>query len=555
MENIITQVSPDGTPNVVNNVLQDSNYGQDNNYYNQNQNEEYGNSLIHLNIQENHYFITRDQLMSLPESLLLCLFPSGVFLDRDGQVITNLTPGDEVYITNFSPECFEYIMDIFTKAHEDLINHPVEKLFAKNQNNSLMNTAKGFFGFNSSNNSSSTNLSGKATSDNDLLHQKPIIIVLREDLDYYCVPQEQFTFNNLNDSSISNEQKEDDNNDLLQHFMAQVKIAAGSYLTSKKSIFQGLYSSNRLKYQNKSNFNITKPSNNYSNNNNKDKDKDKNNNENITSIDTDKKLGPAEQHLMNMLCSSGFNIESTWGDRTQEVGKTVISSLSLCRLENESTQQFRDKLSKAKANWQLQHPLPSDDEIDGRNNSRNKLTPTNSSRSLTNFISYNRNKDKDKDKDNSKNNTISAVRSATTNGIVNSLKPTMSNGGSKRRSRLATLTDSVRSNNTSRGNSLSRNSNNNSDMPKVYDLVPKPDINAKLLLFWRKPARKCWWGDEEVELPVEIYGNLVDSENRIINLKLPTDVNVENELNKVIVPVRLHIRRVWTLELSVIGVQ
>lgn len=92
-------------------------------------------------------------------------------------------------------------------------------------------------------------------------------------------------------------------------------------------------------------------------------------------------------------------------------------------------------------------------------------------------------------------------------------------------------------------------------MPKLYDLVPKPNINAKLLLFWRKPARKCWWGEEDIELEVEVFGSWKDESKKIIELILPTNVDPEAELHKIIVPVRLHIRRVWTLELSVIGVQ
>lgn len=88
-QSIITQVSPEtGQVPVMQPTSQE--YSDD-------------DSLIHLNIQENHYYITRDHLMSLPESLLLCLFPSGVFMDRMGQVITNLTSDDEVYIGKFSP--------------------------------------------------------------------------------------------------------------------------------------------------------------------------------------------------------------------------------------------------------------------------------------------------------------------------------------------------------------------------------------------------------------------------------------------------------------------
>lgn len=48
----------------------------------------------------------------------------------------------------------------------------------------------------------------------------------------------------------------------------------------------------------------------------------------------------------------------------------------------------------------------------------------------------------------------------------------------------------------------------------------------KLLLFWRKPARKCWWDGLEIDLTAN-----------------PKD---EPEL------IKLWARRVWTLELSLV---
>lgn len=538
MQNIVTQVSQtrEGQVNPLLQQQQEQNYDT----YNEDniQDDSSGNSLIHLNIQENHYFITRDQLMALPESLLLCLFPSGVFLDRDGQVITNLTPEDEVYIINFDPECFEYIMTVFTKAHDDLINHPVDKLFERPNNNGFVNNAKGFFGLGNSNGNNNNNNSiapttnipqNKSNGENDLLHEKPVIIVLREDLDYYCVPLTEYGFENIPNLNLTKEQQDDNNDDLLQHFMAQIKIAAGSYLTNETSIFQGLFSSNRLKYQNNSN--------NKTITHNKSKTANNSN---------EPKLGPAEQHLMDMLCSSGFDKKSQWGNRTQEPGKTVISSLSLCRLENESTETFINKLNDAISNWESQQK--------SKRNSTDTISPTRSLMNLKTSLS----------RENSSNNTLKS--SATTLGISNTFQDDNDNNNNKQKkekrksSRLSQLTRSSNNNsNSSSSKKVDGNGNDNMNvfLPKVYDLVPKPDINAKLLLFWRKPARKCWWGDEEINLEVEIYGHWVNDpkKGKIINLKLPTSTNLEDELNTVKIPVRLHIRRVWTLELSVIGVQ
>ncbi|SCW02255.1 LAFE_0F02410g1_1 [Lachancea fermentati] len=407
-------------------------------------------SLIHLNIQENHYFITRDQLMSLPESLLLCLFPSGVFMDRTGEVITNLTSQDEVYIGNFPADCFEYIMDTYVRAQEDLVNYPVDTVFDRGQSSHKEQSR--FFSF-------AAPAPSTASSEAEILHEKPTIIVLREDLDYYCVPQPALVF----PADASEELK----NDLLNELMVQVKLAAGSYLSSERSVFQGLRSSNRLKRPAKG--------------------------------QTKGKLGPAEQHLMDMLCSSGFHDTSTWGNRAQEPGKTVISSLSLCRLANETTQAFRDRVDEAKHKYEQ--------ELKARA-SMEPLTPSNSHLHLS---------------------------------------PTPSQQNEpKRKSRLSAIADNVRSRSASRNRSASTQREPHS--PTLYELVPKPNINAKLLLFWKKPARKCWWGEEDVDLDVELRCNY-DSASQQLTL------HASGVPSHVTIPVKLHIRRVWTLELSVVGVE
>lgn len=507
MENIITQVSQDNVPASAA-LLQEQQLDQNHAEANE---DDYGNSLIHLNIQETHYYITRDQLMSLPESLLLCLFPSGVFLDRRGQVITNLTPEDEVYISNFPPDCFEYIMEAYTKAYDDLVNFPVDKIFDRSlpsKENALSSAARGFFTF------GGTAQAANNSAEDDILHEKPTIIVLREDLDYYCVPQSDFQFDSPETSD-----------DLLYHVMAQVKAAAGSYLTSKTSIFQGLYSSNRLKKQKEV--------------------KEQRKTHNTASIDrkpNEKTLGAAEQHLMDMLCSSGFQKVSKWGNRAQESGKTVISSLSLCRIANESTEEFRGQFQKARAKW----------EHDVKLSQENAITPVGSTVSVN---SLSRSTSHNNANQNTSNALSPAISSTASSNSISNNNPYSRGSRDKRKSRLSTLADNVRSRSSSNNRSSSKQ--RHQEAPKLYELVPRPDINAKLLLFWRKPARKCWWGEEEINLDVEVYGSWSNEKTadnkRILNLKAPK--SPEDGLNKINIPVRLHIRRVWTLELSVVGVQ
>lgn len=350
--NIITQVSQEslGIPAI-------------NNYEDASTHSDY-NSKIYMDIRGTLFSTTRDELMSLPESILLLLFPNGVFLDVHGQVITNLTELDVVYV-NFDPHCFEYILDSFGKAHKDLQTMLGSHLTPQISSTSMrMDTAA------------------------SVLQTKPAIIVLREDLDFYVIPP------------VSG---------CLADDMRHLKLEVGASILRQQLVFLGL------------GYNVQMPP------------------------TVHQKLGPAEQHLFDMLCTSGFSRGEIWGLRSMEPDKCVVQSLLLVRLNN----------------------TPS--------------TPPESP----------------------------------------SLAPVMSNASanSRSRSRIASLASSA-TRAASRSMSRSRKQN---------------DANlTKLLLFWRKPARKCWWSNETAAVTTE-------------GLNL-------GKLGKTI-DVKLHVRRVWTLELSVVGVQ
>lgn len=345
-DNIITQVSQDSEPV----PMVDETNG----------NIDY-NSKIHLNIRGKPFEITRDELMSLPESILLSLFPNGVFLDVNGQVITNLTEEDVVFV-NFDPDCFEYIFNVFGEAQRNL------------QEGTLSPQVSG---------------SSRLDSAASILQTKPAIIVLREDLDFYVIPP------------VAGCTTAD---------FAFLKVKVGDSILLNTSVFSGL------------GYNPELPA------------------------SVNQTLGPAEQHLFEMLCSSGFDRTELWGSRSMEPHKCVLSSLLLVRLVT-------------------QPPTPPQLPL---------------------------------------------------------LQPVQSNasGRSRSRSRIATLASSA---SRAASRSLSRARKNN-------------DTNyTKLLLFWRKPARKCWWANNEVTVSTEGSETLA---------KLGPEVKV-----------KVHTRRVWTLELSVVGVQ
>lgn len=332
--NIITQVSPETPTRAQQVAIDDADIDM--------------TSLINLNIRGVAFQITRDELMNLPESILLCLFPNGVFVDVNGDAITNLTENDVVYV-NFDPECFQYIVQRFKEAAAKLPSNTQTQVYDTYQ-----------------------------TPDADVLSEKPAIIVLREDLDYYIIPPS---------GGISEEG------------IRSIKRAAGSYLVNRTKVFEGL------------------------------------------GYGVNKQLGPAEEHLLDMLCSSGFNVESEWGHRSSEPGKTVLTSLALVDLKSPQPE-----------------PEPE----------------------------------------------------------FQTLEPATSNKPQSRRARLKELAENAA---RSASRSVSRNRSGSRQR----------QTSSKLLLFWRKPARKCWWANDVVELSVPAVGN--------------------EKLT-----VTLHIRRVWTLELAVMGV-
>jgi hypothetical protein len=107
---------------------------------------------------------------------------------------------------------------------------------------------------------------------------KQAIIVLREELEYFSIPPK--------DSQASTDQNGIANDNLLD-----IKRRSGDYLMDKKSIFTALQR------------NVSKENN------------------------------LAEQHLIDMLCMSGFNREDDWGFRALEPSRCCISSIALVLLK------------------------------------------------------------------------------------------------------------------------------------------------------------------------------------------------------------------------------
>lgn len=126
-------------------------------------------------------------------------------------------------------------------------------------------------------NGSPTSDFGPSPSQNPLL-TKQAIIVLREELEYFSIPPKDGKAA-TNSSGIANQE------------LLEVKRRSGEFLLDKRNIFTALQR------------NVSKENN------------------------------VAEQHLIDMLCMSGFNRDDEWGYRAMEPSRCCISSIALVHLK------------------------------------------------------------------------------------------------------------------------------------------------------------------------------------------------------------------------------
>ncbi|KAK9476073.1 hypothetical protein V1514DRAFT_338040 [Lipomyces japonicus] len=416
------------------------------------QTDNHGNDTITLDLRGKRIVLQRDELMGLPESILLCLFPNGVFVDNHGNVISNLTGSDVIYV-DYSPACLEYAINTFRKVSATIAPSPPLSPTITSSGPPSPTASPSTF-------SESAN-----TASMSILSLKPAVVVLQEDLDYYVIPPATVTvpahvpthsvssassrmsrllrrasFSSLHSSDHQLEQSPPrpapasssaatatatgdggDRTMSLEHPMTiertptytdivKLKIAVGEKLLNDNTIFAALKRSRLSSGAAAATTTQHQP-------------ESSTNKEHHQAPPS----GSAEKHLVDMLCSSGFEESDTWGFRERDSQKTVISSLALVRL-----------LAT------LPNSLPKNEA------------------------------------------------SATT----------------------MTMTDSA-----------DQTSPTTSSTCNVAEIINP--MAQKLLLFWRKPARKCWWDQLELD---ELEG-------------FPG------------IKVKVHVRRMWTLELSVLGVR
>ncbi|KAH7114221.1 P-loop containing nucleoside triphosphate hydrolase protein [Dendryphion nanum] len=244
---------------------------------------------ITLELRGTRFTLSRDELLTLPEFVLLSLFPNGLLPDghmnsyHDGDVypvdvgttalpsppLTNLRANsiqmilyvlsnpalylsDNIYSSQYDPNSLQYMLEFFRNVAQTIPTSPPSP------------TAD------SAHPAEPVPIDPMPGSARDMLQDRAGIIVLREDLDFYAIPPRR---------------------DIEQPEMIEVKRAAGEALLKQNGIFSGLRKS--------------------------------------------EEPGTTEQHLIEMLTAGGFNHDDIWGHRAGEPNKAVICSIALARLRTD----------------------------------------------------------------------------------------------------------------------------------------------------------------------------------------------------------------------------
>ncbi|KAF8530015.1 hypothetical protein BU17DRAFT_35704 [Hysterangium stoloniferum] len=222
---------------------------------------------LQLDLRGVRFTVDRETIMSLPESVLLCLFPNGLVLSRQSMTLSDGgdDEDDEVYGVDFDPECFNFVLSFF--------RHAADRFYGTGNQPGLLALQQHLL------ESFPPSSDFAASQAQNPLLTKQAIIVLREELEYFSIPPRD-----------GGPEKTDPQGNANQALL-DIKRACGQNLLEKRTIFAALQR------------NVNKENN------------------------------VAEQHLIDMLCQSGFDRDDVWGYRAIEPSRCCISSIALVLLK------------------------------------------------------------------------------------------------------------------------------------------------------------------------------------------------------------------------------
>lgn len=182
---------------------------------------------------------------------------------------------DIIYQSQYDPTSLQYMLEFFRQVAQTIPQSvDDESVDQANQDPSAPNTMP------------IEPMQGNAR---DMLQDRAGIIVLREDLDFYCIPPRK---------------------DIEQHEMIEVKRAAGRALLRQDGIFSGLRKSEEPGTTEQHLIEM------------------------LTAGYVHSRICLQQQQLTDMI-RSGFDRADTWGHRAAEPNKAVICSIALARLRTD----------------------------------------------------------------------------------------------------------------------------------------------------------------------------------------------------------------------------
>ncbi|MCJ1394825.1 hypothetical protein MMC18_007705 [Xylographa bjoerkii] len=158
-----------------------------------------GDEHITLDLRGTRFTLSRDELLTLPEFVLLSLFPNGLLPDGH---MNSFHEGD-IYPVDYDPVSLQYMLEFFRNVAQTI---PPSTPSPSSEPHNTPHPPSAI----------EPSMGGSAR---DMLQDRAGIIVLREDLDFYAIPPKA---------------------DIEQPEMIEVKRAAGRALLEQDGIFSGL---------------------------------------------------------------------------------------------------------------------------------------------------------------------------------------------------------------------------------------------------------------------------------------------------------------------------
>ena len=240
-------------------------------------------SRLYLDLRGVCFVIDRDTLMSLPESILLCLFPNGLMLPDPVAGDDDASDAKQVYSVDSDAQCLQFVLSFFRRAQEYFYGTDTTPGVYRGAG-----LSPHYLDFADAMNGEMVNGLGQPL--HFPLFHKQAVILLREELEFFTIPPKAMARTAAMPHTPPNMPPN------ATPDFTKLKNACGDALLARRQIFTALQR------------NVNKENN------------------------------MAEQHLIDMLCMSGFEPQDEWGYRAREPARCAITSMALVLLKTGVTQ-------------------------------------------------------------------------------------------------------------------------------------------------------------------------------------------------------------------------